>query len=277
MTAAAQPGPGTKGVALIAGAGALPADLVAAADVPILVCAPEGIDPEGLAVDHRFRFERLAPFMRWLFDNGWKRVVFAGAIHRVKFDPLAFDFETASLVPRMFAAMKSGDDATLRAVIALCEDYGLTVDGVGDLAPGLLAGEGVLGRRKPGRDERRDAERARVILDALAPVDVAQGCVVVSQMCLAVEGLYGTDAMLDHVAQNRDARQPHKGGVLVKRAKRGQDLRVDLPTVGPQTITAMQAARLTGLSLQAGHVIVLDRARTLAAADAAGIAVWAEP
>ena len=200
-------------VALIAGAGALPAELAAALGAP-LVCAPVGVVPDGLAVDVAFPFERLVPFLRMLGDRGTETVVLAGAVHRPRLDPALFDRDTAALVPDLLAAMQGGDDATLRWIIALIEDFGLSVQGIGDLAPGLLAADGVLGRRLPSAAERADAARAIAILDALAPVDVGQGCVVASGLCLGIETLYGTDAMLADVARRRPVREPQAGGAV---------------------------------------------------------------
>lgn len=263
-------------LALIAGAGALPAELVALVGKPMLVCVPSGVALEGLDVDISFHFERLAPFLRDLAARGITEVVLAGAVHRPGLDPSFFDRETASLVPGLIAAMQGGDDAALRWVIALIEDFGLRVVGLGDLAPGLLAPLGVLSQRAPSKVERADAARGVGILAALAPVDVGQGCVVASGLCLGIEALFGTDALLADVARHRPRREPTRGGTFVKRAKVGQDRRADLPTIGPETISAAQAAGLTSLCLEAGAVVLLDRPRLLAAADAAGMALWAE-
>lgn len=260
-------------IALIAGDGALPAELAAHLDAP-LVCAPAGVAPAGLAVDQVFHFERLVPFLRALGDRGITRVALAGAIHRPRLDPGLFDPDTAALVPDLLAALQGGDDAALRWIITLIEEFGLEVAGLATLAPGLLAGEGVLSARPPTDAERADAARGAAILAALAPADVGQGCVVAAGLCLAVEALYGTDAMLGDVARHRPAREPQRGGVFVKRAKAGQDLRADLPAIGPDTVAAAQAAGLTGIALEPGRVVILSRAATLDAADAAGIALW---
>lgn len=269
-------GAATPTTALIAGAGGLPAALAARLDAP-LICAPAGVQPEGLAVDLTFHFERLSPFLRTLGDRGIEVVALVGAIHRPRLDPALFDRETAQLVPDLLAAMQGGDDEALRWIIGLIEDYGLRVAGLGELAPDLLAGEGVLGARAPTEAELADAARGRAVLAALDPVDVGQGCVVAGGLCLGVEALFGTDAMLADVARHRTTREPQAGGVFVKRAKAGQDLRADLPTIGPATVAAARAAGLSGIALQAGHVVVLDREATLAAAEAAGIALWAAP
>lgn len=263
-------------IALIAGAGSLPAELAVHLDAP-LVCAPAGLQPEGLTVDLTFHIERLVPFLRALGDRGVREVALAGAIHRPALDPSLFDRETATLVPGMLAALGQGDDATLRWFLALFEEFDLTVRGLADLAPGLLVSEGVLTARAPTQAEREDGERGRAILSALAPVDVGQACVVAGGLCLGIEALFGTDALLADVARNRPARHPLRGGVLVKRTKEGQDPRADLPTIGPVTVAAALAAGLTGIALEAGRCVILRRAETLAAADAAGLTLWAEP
>ena len=264
-------------LALIAGAGDLPAELAAHLAERPVVCAVHGHPPAGLMPDITFRIERLVPLMRQLLDAGVSEVAFAGAVHRPRFDPALFDPETAALMPRLLPAMQQGDDAILRAVLDVFEDHGLAVQGIADCAPGLLAEEGVLGATVPDAALEAEAARAAHILHTLAPLDLGQGCVVAGGLCLAVEALFGTDAMLAHVAACRETREPKAGGVLVKRAKDGQDLRVDLPAIGPATVAGTRDARLSGIGLQAGRVVILRRAETLAAADAAGIALWAVP
>jgi DUF1009 family protein len=257
-------------LAVIAGQGGLPRAVVAALPVPPLVCAMDGFAPAGLLVDMVFRVERLMPFLRQLREAGITQVVFAGAVTRPTLDPALFDPMTAQVVPDLLVAMAQGDDATLRAVIAMFEAEGLQVVGVADLAPGLLAGDGVLGAAAPGAVDLADAVRGRAILDALAPVDVGQACVVARGLCLGIEAIFGTDALLADVAARRSGR----GGVFVKRAKIGQDMRIDLPTIGPDTVQAAVAAGLSGLCVQARSVIVLDRARVIDLADRAGLAIW---
>jgi len=258
-------------LAIIAGLGDLPAAVAGALPDPPLVCALDGFAPEGLAVDRVFRFERLVPFLRQLTDEGVDRVVFAGAMSRPRFDPASFDPATAQLVPQFLAAIAQGDDAMLRVAISLFEDAGLAVVGLAGIAPQLLVGPGLLGSVAATALDEADAARGRSILDALAPVDVGQGCVVAGGLCLGIEVIFGTDALLADVAARRQGR----GGVFIKRAKTGQDLRVDLPTIGPATVQAVIAAGLSGICVQQGRVVVLHREQVIADADAAGLAIWA--
>ena len=260
-------------LALIAGRGGLPLALVQALPERPYVCALDGFAPDGLTVDLAFRLERLVPFLRHLAERGIKRVAFAGAVQRPNLDPSLFDAATAQLVPRILRAMQSGDDATLREVIAVLEEDGLIVEGAETLAPHLLPGAGLLAGTLGGTAEA-DAERAEAIVAALGAVDVGQACVVTRGLCLAVEALPGTDAMLAQVAAIPETQRP-KGGLLYKAAKPGQDRRLDLPTLGVNTVKAVAAAGLNGIAFQAGSVICLDLPAMQSEASARGLFLWA--
>jgi UDP-2,3-diacylglucosamine hydrolase len=263
--------------ALIAGSGALPAALAGAMPQKPLVTAMEGHAPDGLVVDLSFRVERLVPFLRALEREGVEEVIFAGAVARPRLDPALLDPDTAALLPRLMQGMAAGDDATLRVVIALFEEFGFAVAGVEAVAPALLPGPGVLAGRVTPQDEA-DAARAAAVVAALGAVDVGQAAVVVQGLCLAVEALPGTDAMLSGVAGLKAGLRPDPArgrGLVFKAAKPGQDRRIDLPTVGPETINAVAAAGLGGLVLQAGSVICLDLARMQRLAGELGLFLWA--
>lgn len=262
-----------QGVAILAGQGALPR-LLAAAAPDALICQIEGF-PE-VAPGHpllRYRIERFVPFFEDLAARGITRVCLAGAMQRPRLDPGLFDPRTASFVPRLLGALQGGDDSTLRAVVGLVEEFGFTVIGAQALAPDLVPGAGVL-CGAPSTQDEADAARAAQIVAALGAVDVGQGAVVAGGLCLAVEALPGTDAMLDFVASHRALVAQPKAGVFYKAPKPGQDRRVDLPALGPQTVARVAAAGLAGLAFEAGGVLLLDRDATVQAAQEAGIALW---
>jgi UDP-2,3-diacylglucosamine hydrolase len=263
--------------AIIAGRGGLPAALAALMDAPY-VATIDGFAPDGVAVNETFRVERLVPFLRGLEDRGITRVVFGGAVTRPRLDPSLFDPDTAQLVPQLMAAMQGGDDATLRAVVAIFEDFGLQVVGVQDVAPALVPGPGFLVGEAAAVACGHDAARAAAIVAALGAVDVGQGCVVQQGLCLAVEALPGTDAMLAGLAQLPPGLRPDPArgrGLFYKAPKPGQDMRVDLPALGPQTVHLAAAAGLGGIAWQAGGVICLDQSAMIAAATEAGLFLWA--
>jgi DUF1009 family protein len=259
--------------AVIAGQGGLAQAVIAALDAP-LVFALEGFEPPVPATS--FRLERLVPFLDQLLDEGVERVVFAGAVRRPRLDPEAFDPRTAQLVPRILMAMQSGDDAALRTVLDIFEEQGLAICGIDEVAPDLVPAAGVL-TGTPTEADRRDADRAAAILDATSGLDIGQGVVVAQGLCLALETLPGTAAMLDFAAAHRNMRpNPNSArGVFYKAPKAGQDRRIDLPTLGPDSIAQAAAAGLAGIAWEAGGVILLDRAESVRRAEAAGLFLWA--
>lgn len=260
-------------LAIIAGAGGLPAALVANLPERPLICALQGFVPTGLTPDQSFRVERLALFLRWLEDQGVTEVCFAGAVQRPRLDPSLFDPATATMVPRLLAAMGQGDDATLREVLAIFTESGFALKGVAEIAPQLVPGPGLYAGATGPQDEK-DATRAEAIVAALGAADVGQGCVVAGGLCLAVETLPGTDAMLAFVAQLPAALRPAKG-LFYKAPKPTQDRRIDLPALGVETVRNAAAAGLGGIVWQASGVICLDLPAMQAEAATHGLFLWA--
>lgn len=257
-------------LAILAGNGALPQALAAANPEALFVSF------EGLQIEIPNQRHFAASFNRFgaLFDAlnaaGITTVTFAGAMTRPALDPSSFDAKTMSLAPRLMAAMAGGDDGLLRDIIAVFEEQGFTVQGAHQVLPDLVATTGLLAGESPNAIDQTDAKRGMDILTALSPCDVGQGVVVARGMCLGVETLQGTDAMLGFVAVTpADLRQ--SGGVFVKAAKIGQDLRVDMPAIGPDTVASVVAAGLNGIVIAAGQVMILERAKTIKAIKAAGL------
>ena len=169
--------------------------------------------------------------------------------------------------------MAQGDDATLREVLAIFEEAEFEIVPVQAIAPGLVPSAGHL-VGEPSAQDIADCARAEVIVTALGAVDVGQGAVVANGLCLAVEALPGTDAMLRGVAGLAISLR-RNGGVFYKAAKPGQDLRIDLPTLGPMTVELAAKAGLGGIAFQAGGVICLDLPQMIEIAAAKGLFLWA--
>ena len=261
--------------ALIAGEGSLAPAIAAALDRP-LVYALDHLHPQVEAKP--FRLERLVPFLDELAEQGVTRAVFAGAIRRPRIEPDLFDPRTMAIVPRILMGMQSGDDAALRAVLDVFEEAGIAIASVDQILPGLVPGAGVLAGEPTPRDQK-DAARAAEIVQGLGTLDIGQGAVVAQGLCLAVEALPGTQAMLDFVRLHAGLKPDPKGprGVLYKAPKPGQDRRIDLPTIGPDTVRQAAEAGLGGIAWQAGSVILLDREDAIARAEQAGLFLWSRP
>lgn len=262
-------------LALIAGAGALPLALVNTLTTRPLIASVHGFAPDGLTPDLEFRLERLMPFLHHLQDQGVTDLTFAGAVRRPRLDPALIDPQTAQMLPRLMGAMAKGDDGTLREVIAIMEESGFALRGVMDIAPDLVPGKGVYAGQVAAQD-RKDAARAEAIHQALSVADIGQGCVVAGGLCLGVEVLSGTDAMLAQVARlDPDLRPSSAKGLFFKAPKQGQDLRIDLPTLGPQSVLAVAEAGLGGIAWTAGGVICLDLPQMQRIAADKGLFLWA--
>lgn len=222
-------------------------------------------------------FEKPGKLFSALRRAGCTQVTFAGGVRRPKLSPMRFDLKAIRLAPLLFRAMRSGDDAALRIVTEIFEAEGLSIIGAHRLLSHLIARPGVPTRAQPSDADRRDAARAAAIVQALGQVDVGQGAVVAQGICLATESIQGTDAMLDFVARTGAPFRPDPEGargVLLKAPKPGQDWRTDLPAIGPQTITSAHAAGLAGVVVQAGGVLILGEAETVARADDLGLFLW---
>jgi DUF1009 family protein len=140
--------------------------------------------------------------------------------------------------------------------------------------------QGCLTRAVPDAGANADIERGREVLRALSPFDIGQAAIVVDGHVLGVEDIEGTDGLLARVARLRAegrirARSGH--GVLVKAPKSGQDLRFDLPTMGPRTIEGAAAAQLAGIAIVAGHTLVAEAQAMIETADKAGLFVTGLP
>jgi DUF1009 family protein len=273
---------GAEGIAIVAGRGALPrliAEDCARRRIPYRVVIFEGVELDWVEGHPVLRevFEKPGRLFADLRAAGCGVVTFAGGLTRPKLKPLRFDLKFLGMAPRLLAGLKAGDDATLRLVAEIFEAEGLKIRAPHEILSDLLAAPGIATRVVPSEADRADVARAVAIVTALGGADVGQGAVVAQGLCLGLESIQGTDAMLDFVARTGAPfrRDPEGGrGVLYKGPKPGQDWRIDLPAVGPETIRRAAAAGLAGIALRAGGVLMIGREDCLAAADAAGLFLW---
>lgn len=267
---------------LIAGAGRLPelvAESLRRARRPFRVIALRGFTGPALRsrADATVDLLDLAATLKLLRRWGPAVVVPAGGVSRPS--PAAILNAGAALRNRevLRAIASGGDDRLLRAALTLVEEEGHRVLGVHEAAPDLLCPEGPIGRRKPDAAAAISIRTGRGVLAALSPYDLGQAVTVAGERVLAVEGPEGTDRMLARArALGRrpfGLGRPLPAAVLVKAPKLGQDLRVDLPAVGPRTVRNAAKAGCVGLALEAGGTLVIDRIATAAEADRLGLFV----
>ena len=219
-------------------------------------------------------FEKPARLFKALKKDGFQNITFAGAMQRPQLSWLKFDLKFWRLAPKLLPAMKSGDDVTLRTITAMFESEGMQIIGAHDVLESLLAPAGIQTIAKLSKADWVDIKKGLDIAQASGRMDVGQGAVVAQGICLGVESIQGTDAMLGFVAETRmPFRLDAKGakGVLCKVPKPGQDWRVDLPSIGAATMVEAWKAGLAGVAVQAGGVLVLGLDETIAKADELGL------
>jgi UDP-2,3-diacylglucosamine hydrolase len=213
-------------------------------------------------------------FCRLAHQEGCRDVVFIGSMVRPAIWQIRPDFKTLRLLPRIFGMFRGGDDHLLKGVAAVFEEHGFRLVGAHAVAPEILMPEGALGHKRPNDRDRADIAKGLALLNAASPFDVGQAVVVADARVLAIEAAEGTDRMLARIAELRQSGRIASGrGVLVKAAKRNQDRRLDLPSIGPQTVEGAAQAGLAGIAVVAGSTIVAEPAQIGATADRVGLFV----
>jgi DUF1009 family protein len=203
-------------------------------------------------------------------------LIFIGSLVRPALSELRLDWGSLRVIRRVVAAYRGGDDHLLSGIGGILEQDGFRMMGIKDVAPDLLMPEGCLTRASPSETAAADIARGRELLRALSPFDIGQAAVVIDGHVVAVEDIEGTDGLLARVARLRGEgriRAKAARGVLVKAPKSGQDLRFDLPTIGPRTIEGTAKAQLAGVAAIAGNTIAVEPQKMIDAADAAGLFV----
>jgi len=207
-------------------------------------------------------------------------LIFIGTLVRPALSEIRLDWGTLRVIGRVWAAFRGGDDHLLSGIGRILEQDGFRMVGIRDVAPDLLMPEGCITRAAPDQSAAADIARGRDVLRALSPFDIGQAVIVIDGHVVGVEDIEGTDGLLARVAHLRAEgriRAKAARGVLVKAPKSTQDLRFDLPTIGPRTIEGAGKARLAGVAIVAGNTIVVEPQTIIEAADAAGLFVTGLP
>jgi DUF1009 family protein len=207
-------------------------------------------------------------------------VCLAGRVSRPDFAKLKPDLRSLAMLPALAAAAGKGDDALLRVIVQEFEREGFRVEGADQIVRRLTLSEGPIGAHAPAADHGRDIDRAMQAARALGALDIGQAAVSVRGVVLAVEAQEGTDAMLRRCADLPAALRgtaDAPAGVLAKAPKPIQERRVDLPTIGPDTVMAAAQAGLAGIVGEVGSLLVVDRPAVIAAADELGLFVYGLP
>lgn len=276
---------GVQRVGIVAGWGEYPIRVAKALrdrDEHVVVAAIKGHADASLSQwAHELRWFgvcKLGAMQRFFLSKDVDRVVLAGKLFkdRILFHGFGWvqhfpDWECVRTMVRPWFSPNSSmaDDSLLGAVVDSFQRRGMQVLPGTDYATDLLAEEGVLTKARPSRAIHADIEFGWKIAKQMGGLDIGQSISVKDRTVLAVEAIEGTDACIDRTG----VLCPRGYWTLIKVAKPQQDMRFDVPTVGPRTIERMAAAGGRAIAIEAGRTILIDRARTLGLANDHGISI----
>jgi len=209
-------------------------------------------------------------------SEGCRDLMFIGALVRPSLSEIRLDWGTLRAIGKIWTSFRGGDDHLLSGIGRILEQQGFRMVGIKDAAPDLLMPQGCLTAAKPDSGAEADIAKGRQVLTALSPFDIGQAVVVIDGHVVGIEDIEGTDGLLARIAQLRAqgrVRAKAARGVLVKAPKTGQDLRYDLPTIGPRTVQGAADAKLAGIAVLAGNTVMAEPQALITFADRAGLFV----
>jgi UDP-2,3-diacylglucosamine hydrolase len=237
------------------------------------------IESRGATAVHWLSLGELSKLIETFKCEGISRAVMAGQVkHKQIFSSIRPDWRLAKLLLNLSIR---NTDALLGAIAQVLADEGITLENSTSLLEPLLAKSGVLTRRSPSDQEKKNIEYGRAVARHLAQYDIGQTVVVAEAACVAVEAMEGTDATVERAGRimaslDSEASTLSRALTVVKIAKPNQDMRFDVPVVGIKTIEVMHAAGATCLAVDAGRCLLLDGDAIITAANSADIAVVAD-
>ena len=271
---------------LIAGNGRFPflvLDAARAEGYEVIVAAikeeafPE-IESRGASAVHWLSLGELSNLIETFKREGVQRAVMAGQVkHKQIFSSIRPDWRLAKL---LLSLGTRNTDSLLGAIAKVLADEGITLENSTALLDPLLGKPGVLTKRAPSEQEKKNVDYGRAVARHLAQFDIGQTVVVAENACVAVEAMEGTDATIQRAGQimaslDSDASTLSRALTIVKIAKPNQDMRFDVPVIGAKTIEVMREAGATCLALDAGKCLLLDGHSIIDAADFTEIAIVA--
>ncbi len=262
-------------IGLIAGNGNFPITFARAArekGLQVIAVAHEGETLPELAeyVDSIIwiKVGQLGKLIKAFHDHGVRDVLMAGGIKKTRlFGGGLPDFRAMALLARV---VYKKDDSILRALAQELESEGIIVRESTLFLDNIVASNGILTKRKPTKDERQDIEFGWQMAKEIGRLDIGQTVVVKDQAVLAVEAIEGTDEAI-----RRGGTLCGGGAIVIKVCKPQQDLRFDLPAIGPLTIKSMEQVKASCLAVEAGKTIIIDRHVVLHDAEKSGISIVA--
>ena len=260
-------------LALIAGNGDLPLQIIKSCqkqNIYLIVIGFESqIHLNEMNVPYaQFSLGSIGKILDHLKKHNIKKIVFAGNIKRPSLKELQVDWVGAKWLKTLGIKALKGDDALLSGILELLQKEGFEILKPSDFLDNLMLPAGILTKVAPTPDDYLDIERGVQILKTLSPLDVGQSIVVQQGLVLGIEAIEGTKTLIERCAS---LKREGSGGVLVKMAKTTQNKKIDLPTIGPETIDGLKKAGFVGIAAEAKVTQVIDFEQTVKLANEMGL------
>ena len=218
---------------------------------------------------HWISLGELSRGIELLHREGVKHAVMAGQVkHNKIFSSIRPDWRLAKL---LLSLPSKNTDSLIGAIARVLQDEGIELIDSTKFLGALLPQAGILTKRSPDHTETVDIEYGRKIARQIAALDLGQTVVVRDRACVAIEAMEGTDETIERAARITGGQRL----VVVKVSKPRQDMRFDVPVIGPKTIDVMRQSNATALAIDAGRTLMFDRDVLIRVADEAGIAIEA--
>ncbi|MEC9022546.1 MAG: UDP-2,3-diacylglucosamine diphosphatase LpxI [Pseudomonadota bacterium] len=263
-------------IGIIAGGGSLPEKIAKA-------CEDDGKEVFIIALENQSTNRQLGDYpgesikmgeVKYGIDilrrEGISDLVFAGPVTRPSLRELNLDGWTMSKAIKL-GLRWFGDDSILSALVKTLEDEGFNIHGPEELLENSLCKPGPFGKHLPTDTQWGDIKHGLKIARAIGELDIGQSAVVQQGIVLGVEGIDGTDALIERCGP---LQRSGKGAILMKTCKPQQERRIDLPTIGLQTVSALVKNRFSGVVIEAAKTLVLDEEALTKLANDAGLFVY---
>lgn len=196
-------------------------------------------------------------------------VVLAGHVARPNFSSLSLDETGMSWLLRLGMAVFSGDDALLKRLSELFLEENLKIISGTDFLDDVFLNVGIATKIHPSKQDEIDINRGIEVGLICGASDVGQSVIVNNGIVLGIECIEGTDKLIERCAALKNEETP--SGVLIKISKPLQLEKIDLPTIGVDTIENIKKGNFRGIAVESGRCIVLEKEKVIALADELGL------
>ena len=213
----------------------------------------------------KFTITQIPEILDFFRKNGVTHICLAGSVKKPKITLKMFTVKFAVLLFKLLKLKNKGDNTLLTTIMRYVSAKGFTMIGATELIPSILAEEGLLTQTGVTKSNKESIDFACKFLNDISKYDISQACIVQNHTITALEGIEGTAAMITRMKPYND------GAILVKMPKIGQTMKIDMPTIGIETIHQCASSGIKGIAIKAEATIILDKEQTIKEADKNGI------